>query len=472
MAEPRAKGRIVKPAVPARPTDDVAVPVASRTGLGTGVQMMRTGGVLLLQGPVGPFFARLGRCFVRAGIPCRRVVFNAADHLFAGNHPPDAPRVIKCRVGEGDWQRWLEEELDRAPPAVVILFGCERDRHAVAREACAARAIPVLCLEEGYVRPGFVTAEWGGNNRLSPIADATLADLKAAADRPLPPACKGHAFNAMAMWGAVYYIVRALGKPFYPSTQHHKDRPLVSEAFRWLRNPWRAFANEERNKRLLHDLLENHYGRFYLVPLQVRDDMQLVKAGRGWTNERLIEETVASFAAHAPSDRRLLIKVHPLERGHSDAISRTARIAARHGVADRVVVLDGETLGLMVSACAGMITINSTSAFSAMLRLVPLGVLGHAMFRRDDLATVLDKREDIDAFWTGATSRPAERLDAFRHYMAVSALVPGDFYTRANSKVGAHSVLALLDRELSVETARLSEQAQREAGAGKRSAVA
>ena len=408
---------------------------------------LRRRGVLLLQGPVGPFFARLGRRLVSAGIPCRRVVFNAADEVFSGRWLRNAAEIRVCREGENGWAEWLAEELDRAPPAVVVLFGCERDRHATARHLCAEAGIPVLCLEEGYVRPGYVTAEWGGNNRLSPIGEATLPQIKAAQGEALAPAAHGHAFRAMAMWGAFYYTLRVIGMPFFPATQHHKDRPLIPESFRWLRNPWRNWRHSRRNHAKALWLIEHLNGRFYVVPLQVRDDMQLVKAGRGWTNDRLIEKTIASFARHAPADRHLVIKVHPLERGHSDALERTRHLAARHGVADRVVALDGESIGLLTSASAGMITVNSTSAFSAMHRHVPLGVLGDAMFRRDDLAVPLETPRDIDAFWRCAKARPRRRLDAFLHYMSVKALVPGDYYRRDNAKIAARNIVDKIERE-------------------------
>lgn len=62
-----------------------------------------------------------------------------------------------------------------------------------------------------------------------------------------------------------------------------------------------------------------------------------------------------------------------------------------------------------------------------MLREMPPGVLGAATFTRHKLATVLETCADIDAFWTGATSRPIDHLDAFGQLMVTSALLPGGF---------------------------------------------
>ena len=46
-------------------------------------------------------------------------------------------------------------------PSVVILFGSDRPIHSIARDLCKEHEILVLCLEEGYFRPGFVSLEEG-----------------------------------------------------------------------------------------------------------------------------------------------------------------------------------------------------------------------------------------------------------------------------------------------------------------------
>ena len=330
------------------------------------------GRALLLQGPVGPFFADLRRALADLDFETRHIAFNAADLAFADLFSTDL-----FRGREREWRTHLRGVLDAWSPDVVILFGCERVRHAVARKMCRERSIPVLSLEEGYVRPGYVTAEWGGNNRCSPLAHATperIARLAAAAAKPGPAAPSS--FGRMAWFGFLYYVARSAFLPVMPHSIHHKRRPLVSETGCWLRSVWRKLTRARRNRRVIDWLLEHQRDDFVVVPLQVRDDMQLEKAGRGWTNGRVIDQVIASFAHHAPPTRVLVFKVHPLERGHSDALERVRAVAAEHGVAERVLAIDDGSIGLVVSASAGMVTVNSTSAFSALLRGVPLCVLG------------------------------------------------------------------------------------------------
>src|SRR3546814_11132062 len=52
----------------------------------------------------------------------------------------------------------------------VILVGSGRPIHRVACKAAKAIGVRILSLEEGYIRPGYVTVEPDGNNADSPLA--------------------------------------------------------------------------------------------------------------------------------------------------------------------------------------------------------------------------------------------------------------------------------------------------------------
>lgn len=407
------------------------------------------GRVLLLQGPVGPFFHTFRRTLAARDVETRQIAFNTADLAFGDPFTTD---VFRGR--ERAWRAHLRSVLDAWTPDVVVMFGCERVRHAVARRMCGARGIAVLSLEEGYVRPGYVTAEWGGNNRCSPLAHAAPERIAALARQPKPEAAAPSSFGRMAWFSFLYYVMRSAGRPIMRHSIHHKRRPLPSETGFWLRSAWRKVTRARRNRRTIDWLLEHQRDNFVVVPLQVRDDMQLEKAGRGWTNMRVIEAVTASFAAHAPTSRYLVFKVHPLERGHCNAIERVADVAARHGVADRVMAIDDGSIGLVTSAAAGMVTVNSTSAFSALLRGVPLAVLGDAMFRRPELAWCVETPADLDRFWREGRAAETEAAGLFREAMMRSALVPGDFYLPRGRNVAAANLAEIVCERIAQDRAR------------------
>lgn len=109
--------------------------------------------VLLLQGPVGPFFRELHRSLSAAGFSVKHVVFNSGDSLFSFNQ--DRVRF----TGTLDaWEAWLRFEIAQNQPDFIVLFGSSRPAHKVARKIAKIFGIYVLSLEEGYLRAGYVTA--------------------------------------------------------------------------------------------------------------------------------------------------------------------------------------------------------------------------------------------------------------------------------------------------------------------------
>lgn len=262
-------------------------------------------------------------------------------------------------------------------------------------------------------------------------------------------ASTGSAFNKMIWFGLLYYVLRVGGGLFYRSATHHKNRPLASETFYWARNAWRKVFGRSKNARTIRDLIKENDGNYYLVPLQVRDDGQMLQASKGWSNERLISEAIASFASNAPVERHLVFKVHPLERGHSSARQQVRQLAKLHGCGSRVTCIDDGPLGLLTKHAVAMLTINSTSAFSAIAHGIPLGVLGDAMYSRPGLARCLHVRSDLDAFWSDGELPDQVLAKAFLKRMVADALVPGDFYIAGNRKVACVGIASKISSAIS-----------------------
>lgn len=394
---------------------------------------------LLLQGPVGPFFHRLACVLAERGVAVDRVRFNPGDTMFSSplflgpvpgpaGYPGERARVYDYREGQDVWRDWLDAHLRSHPTALIVLFGSERPQHRIARAVAAERGVPVVSLEEGYVRPGYVTVERGANNWRSPIAGLLPPErMNAPRERPLEGR-PGKSFWWMVRWGFLYFGWRNLAARGRQHELFHKSRPSWGEVPRWARNAWRRRV---RRDRVVPRLTGELSGRFDLVPLQVSDDAQLKAAARGWTNRRLIVCAIASFAASAPADRHLVFKVHPLERGHTRDHLIVARLAAMHGVSDRVHCIMSGPLGSITRAARGMITINSTSGLSAVSHRKPLLVLGHAIYRNPALARCGEGPRSIDAFWHDGFVGNERVARHYRSWLLRHALVPGDFYDRA-----------------------------------------
>ncbi len=163
--------------------------------------------VLLLQGPVGPFFRRLARRLRAAGAEVRKINFNGGDCLF---YPS---RAILWRGPMESWPQHFAALLERLRIDIVLLFGDCRPIHRAACHVAQQRGVKVGAFEEGYVRPNFITFERFGVNGYSliprrPDFYTRLTGEVRALDREV-----GNAFWWAALWATLYYSPSSRAPP-------------------------------------------------------------------------------------------------------------------------------------------------------------------------------------------------------------------------------------------------------------------
>ena len=397
--------------------------------------------VLLLQGPVGPFFAHLQHVLEAAGVDCWRVCFNAGDRHFAARRGR-----IDFSGSLAEWRIWLRACLEDGGFDALIGFGCFRPQHVVARSLAEEAGLPYLSLEEGYLRSGFITAEYGGNNACSPLAGRLPPPgfSPSSAASLVAPAQAFPSFSAMCRQGAVYYTLRSLFGRSPEQALFHRDVSLLREPLHWIRNALRYRQGRPRDFRIIEQLLEHHDGRYFLVPLQVAADSQMGKPALGWSADRLIRDVLDAFARQAPDGFRLAFKIHPLERGHSAARRTVMETATRLGIASRVDVLETGSLGLLVRHAAGVITINSTAGLSAIFHGTPLLVVGEAIYSHPALATCARGEPRFEGFWRGGAVADQQLRHRYLAWIRQEALVPGDFYAEDGIPLACAGVMARL----------------------------
>ena len=86
---------------------------------------------LLLQGPHGPFFDRLGRLLRSAGAQVWRCAFNAGDEFFWS----DTPHLLRHTGSSADWPAHLARIIAEKNVTDIVLYGDVRPIHAAARAA-------------------------------------------------------------------------------------------------------------------------------------------------------------------------------------------------------------------------------------------------------------------------------------------------------------------------------------------------
>jgi len=370
----------------------------------------------------------------------KRVHFNSSDSPF-GRNAGD----VRFKGVLEQWEVWLRFELTQERPDCIVLFGSSRPIHKVARAVAANFGIPVLSLEEGYLRKGYITAEFGGNNQHSPMTSWVAKGLSKAeqATASVPMDMKS-SFWPMSLWGILYYCCRDIFSPSADAALYHRPREhiaklILSWSVHMAARTWFRVSEAPIRSRL------NKRCRYILVPLQVSSDSQIQQAARGWTAHSLVDACLNALITAEPH-QKIVFKLHPLERNNFRIARHIRRTAKKKGIgAERVQILHSGRIGELTAASSGMIVINSTSAFSALHQRVPLLVLGAAMYRHDEIVTVAESEQDIKDFFKLRHSKSSEAILEFFHALKSNCLIPGDFYTAKGRKAAIAHIIRKIE---------------------------
>jgi capsular polysaccharide export protein len=393
-----------------------------------GFSLFRNKRVLLLQGPVGPFFRRLSQDLALTGARVFKINFNGGDWLF---YRDDAFNY--CGRME-DWPAYLEELLDELHIDVVMLFGDCRPIHVAAHGIVHRRGLEIGVFEEGYVRPDFITLERFGVNGHSEIPRTPVFYLNnpIPANEQLMPV--GNTFWFAVRWAMLYYFAAGLLKPFFLHYRHH--RPLTwMEIFPWLRSVWRKGYYAIKEWGILARLTGEFNGRFFLVPLQVHNDSQIHVHSDYDSIPDFIDDVMASFAHHAPQNTILVIKHHPLDRAYYDHTRLIRKRIRELGLQGRCLYIHDQHLPTLLQSACGVVVINSTVGLSAITHGTPVKVCGNALYDIKGLTF----REPLSEFWQNAQQAKPDRnlFESFRNHLINHTQLNGSFYKRLPAIVSA-----------------------------------
>lgn len=373
--------------------------------------------VLLLQGPVGPFFLRFARDLTEAGCTVHKINFNAGDWRFY-------PGGTAYRGRMEDWPRWFEARLRELEIDLVFLFGDCRPIHRSAHEVATRLGIEVGVFEEGYLRPDFVTLERDGVNANSPLTRQP-EDYLAAPDRIITTRPMPSAYWRMVWWGFNYFLFGGLGRLRYPHYRHH--RPLMlRECLPWLLSPLRKQWFKWRQRGIQEKLAGPWSNSFYFVPLQVHNDAQVLTHADVGGIEGFLAIAIASFARHAPAATRLVFKHHPMDRGYRNYARLIRELAQTHGCSERVLYIHDQHTPTLIRNCRGVVVINSTVGLTAIGMKCPTKAVGEAVWDMPGLTY----QGPLDRFWaeTGSAIPDRELYLKFRDELITRTQLNGNFY--------------------------------------------
>jgi capsular polysaccharide export protein len=391
---------------------------------------------LFLQGMPSRFLAKLGKALRAQGHEVRRINFNGGDRLFW-----PLPGALDYRGRSENWPAFLEARLAEWQISDVILFGDCRPLHRAAIGCCTRRNIPVHVLEEGYLRPNWITVEKGGVNANSSLArDPAWYAKEVMYTQPWT----GGATVRNSMWNRAvediaYNAATILLSWRYPHYRSHRPWHPLAE----YRHGARRFLRKQRARREMTDVvgkLQREKQSYFVFPLQLDSDFQIRLHSRFGAIEPALKLVIESFAANAPQQASLVITEHPLDTSPMDWSVLVRDFARAANVDNRVYFFEGGCSDDLLRASSGVVTVNSTSGVLALNFGLPVIALGRAIYDMPGLTF----QNGIDLFWKHRIAPDPQLFDAFRRVVAARTQVNGCYFGKTGLELAVEGTIARL----------------------------
>ncbi|MDH5452698.1 MAG: capsule biosynthesis protein CapA [Paracoccaceae bacterium] len=378
---------------------------------------------LLLQGPHGPFFHRLGNMLRASGARVWRVGFNRGDQFFWRNSD-----YIAYTGRSEDWADSCKRILEEHGITDLVLYGDGRPIHAEAISLARQKDIRVHVFEEGYLRPFWATYERNGSNGNSRLMSLSVADIRKALsrseiDQPEAPAHWGD-MRAHIFYGALYHFLGMTMNNRYRNLTPHRGIKVSQEFRLHLRRlllmPWHWI---ERIVATMRIRLGGY--PYHLVLMQLEHDASFRLHSDFASMPEFIATCLEGFAEGAPPHHHLVFKAHPLEDERSAVVSTIRDKAAELGVGRRVHFVRGGKLARLLDGARSAVTVNSTAGQQVLWRGLPLKAFGRSVYGKPEFVS----SQSIVEFFK-APDRPDSRAYRdYRHFLLETSQIPGGFYS-------------------------------------------
>lgn len=321
-----------------------------------------------------------------------------------------------------DWPLFIDHFIQDHSITDILLYGDCRPYHIAAMQIATPRNVRIHVVEEGYIRPNWMTLELGGVNGNSMISKNPEWYLEQA--RKLPPLPKVEpvtaSFKRRAHDSYWYYHHVVTGKFKFPHYRSHRPGSITLDGIGWsykyIRNKLRPAPNK-----MIQAFINGQKKPFFLFPLQLSADYQIRIHSAFDDMQGATMYVIDNFKNHAPPEAHLLIKAHPLDSSFFSWSKFVKRQEEEHGLTGRLHFIDGGDLETMCSQSNGMICVNSTSATFALNAGTPVCVLGEAIYDIEGLT----HRGPLDLFWSAPVPPNAELYNAFHRVLMNTCLVYG-----------------------------------------------
>ncbi len=363
--------------------------------------------VLIVQGDWEAGMSRLALDLKDAGHEVGKVFFCAPDliYKFRGIQTHLFRRPLE------DFDVWLRELMHAEGYDTFYLYNHYRPYNQVAWKLAAELDLGCYVFELGLIRPNCVTVFSRKSLPLPTMAKA-WDKLLAGGQIPKPAEtptelCQVSTPAKLVAFCTNFFLSRVTS-PLFPNFVDQREMKLWSHFKHGVIHLWR-FIERGRDSELDPLFAGEMSGTYYAVPLQVHSDTQITMCSDFRSIEQFIKQVVRSFERHAPTDTKLVFKVHPMDRGYKDYMDLIAGLDHRLG-GGRILYVDRVHLPTLLANSRGVVNINSSVGISGLVHHVPVITLGTAVYNLVNLTY----QGGLDAFWTQAEKPKPHRV---RHFI-------------------------------------------------------
>jgi len=395
---------------------------------------------LFLQGPHSPFFALLAKRLRESGCRALRINLCFADWLFwsGGN-------ASNYRGSLADWPRYLDRFIVQNRVTDIVLLGEQRPHHREAVKLARKRNLQVTVTEWGYLRPDWITFEKEGMSGNTNFPRSPKAIMRIGSNLPEPDFKLRYkdSFLRMALSGFFADTSTWICGFLYPG---YRSPLLNNPILLYLaigRHRILSWLNRRRAREFVRCTVADAAAHPYFVfPMQIEADYQVRAYSKFTSLEEALDLTISSFAERAPSGSLLVVKVHPLDPLLRPWHRIVVRLAARHGVDDRVFYLNGGSFEEITAGARGVVTINSTCGVSAIKLGKPVIALGEALYDTQGLT----HQGPLDEFWQNPQLPNPHVRSAFIRAVAACIQIKGGFFSGGGLDAAVNGATARLLR--------------------------
>ena len=377
--------------------------------------------VLMLQGPFSPLFTKISNQLNKAGCQTHKINLCGGDLIF---NLFDVNSKISSFGGHpSEWERYVTDFILANSIDFVLFHGDCHFYHAVTRNVCNNHGVKVYVTEEGYIRGGLITLEYGGVNAFSPIVSTRKDSLfNSHSETPSPVASSPYTdkLNRL-LFCSIYYVFVALGKRKFKHYHHRRKLSFSKEVKRLS-----TYLLKEALSLLGKKKINNELGNYIFIPLQVDFDSQLITHSNYDDNQEFIDDCLLALSQTSNKSIQMVFKNHPESIGYKCYSTYISKKAYELGLDDRVSYLELEDTNHLISNSSGVVTINSTVGLSSLCKYVPTKCMGNAVYKS------ISSDQGLVEFITNPKRPDYEEVENFRNMLLSQSLVGGNLYSKLN----------------------------------------